>query len=608
MKFTAPTSWSATTSGASSPRHSSTVLSARAKEKGLRCLVPAFHGHSHNRGCQVHFHPLYYAGAGKEDFEGCERLFSESNGLASGTRLATPFHRHQAIEEFAKFWSLQKHAETGAFCRAREGLCGADTVVGNFIYNNYRQALGIIANDTEAFDVLAAKLSITHEDCEQYLVQEREYLAKRKTEPAEVAAKIDYVAGLLQLGKAGCVCVQTMWLASLTMRLRTDRKEAVAAKTALAAIDPFIVVNNAQAAKKREGQIRGLRTRTRTTQAHWAVAEELVLQMEEDLDIEHRWLPKSAEYQGALQELQSRKYRLALDNLERLVIQRMFELTKLGMSGIGECNQYAHCVSNGVETGYKLREKIGKALKTRAEAIRHALEEYNKCAAGLTPPRPTLAWHDIMEMVSLAEFDLLRDAREDIRKYPWAKRLNREAMNMHYNILRAREEIQRLNVEIPRLFTSLIDRHFEMQRAISLLKDSDPALAHELTVRWLYEDQISARIAARLYQTSTLPGFSGKLAAGKRVGRGAENYHSIVLPRWACHAPTPGLRGTALAGSEQQRTEDIEVQCMDSGDEGPRAKGGAPEDEDDAIIPGVDDERDAVRLVDFIDGLGLDAD
>ncbi|KZT63507.1 hypothetical protein DAEQUDRAFT_680262, partial [Daedalea quercina L-15889] len=41
-------------------------------------VVAAFHGYSHNRGCQLDWHPLYMEGVGKEDFEGCERLFSES--------------------------------------------------------------------------------------------------------------------------------------------------------------------------------------------------------------------------------------------------------------------------------------------------------------------------------------------------------------------------------------------------------------------------------------------------------------------------------------------------------------------------------------------------
>jgi hypothetical protein len=51
-------------------------------------------------------------------------------------------------------------------------------------------------------------------------------------------------------------------------------------------------------------------------------------------------------------------------------------------------------------------------------------------------------------MVSLAEFDLLRDTRQDIRQFPWAQPLNREAMNLSFGIKRAKEEILRLNVEI----------------------------------------------------------------------------------------------------------------------------------------------------------------
>jgi hypothetical protein len=44
----------------------------------------------------------------------------------------------------------------------------------------------------------------------------------------------------------------------------------------------------------------------------------------------------SPEYQEALVTLNERRYRRAVDSLERLVIQRLFELAKLGMSGVGK--------------------------------------------------------------------------------------------------------------------------------------------------------------------------------------------------------------------------------------------------------------------------------
>ena len=41
----------------------------------LSGVVPAFHGHTHNHGCQVEWHPLYVEGVGLEDFEECECTF-----------------------------------------------------------------------------------------------------------------------------------------------------------------------------------------------------------------------------------------------------------------------------------------------------------------------------------------------------------------------------------------------------------------------------------------------------------------------------------------------------------------------------------------------------
>jgi hypothetical protein len=66
------------------------------------CLVGAFHGHAHNRLCQLTFLATYVEGLGLEDLEGCERFFSVSNALASSTRYSSIFHRRQAIVEFAK--------------------------------------------------------------------------------------------------------------------------------------------------------------------------------------------------------------------------------------------------------------------------------------------------------------------------------------------------------------------------------------------------------------------------------------------------------------------------------------------------------------------------
>ena len=84
-------------------------LSEKVKDALFRMMVGAFHGHAHNRTCQLSWHPLYIQGTGRTEGEGCEHVFSSSNDLARGTRHATRFHRHQSIEEHFNFWDKDKY-------------------------------------------------------------------------------------------------------------------------------------------------------------------------------------------------------------------------------------------------------------------------------------------------------------------------------------------------------------------------------------------------------------------------------------------------------------------------------------------------------------------
>jgi hypothetical protein len=86
-------------------------LGDEAREKNLKCLVGSFHGHAHNRLCQLRFLATYVEGMGLEDLEGCERFFSRSNGLAKSCRYASRFHRQQEISTYAKhFDSFETYA------------------------------------------------------------------------------------------------------------------------------------------------------------------------------------------------------------------------------------------------------------------------------------------------------------------------------------------------------------------------------------------------------------------------------------------------------------------------------------------------------------------
>ena len=53
------------------------------------------------------------------------------------------------------------------------------------------------------------------------------------------------------------------------------------------------------------------------------------------MGIPKRWTPDTREYIETAQYIRERQYHQALDHLQRLVVQRLFELHRLNLSGIG---------------------------------------------------------------------------------------------------------------------------------------------------------------------------------------------------------------------------------------------------------------------------------
>lgn len=91
------------------------TLGPRASALNFRMMVGAFHGHAHNRRCQIDWHPMYIEGTGHTEGEGCEHIFSSSSELARSTRHATTFHRHQSIEQHFTFWDEDKYTALSTF-------------------------------------------------------------------------------------------------------------------------------------------------------------------------------------------------------------------------------------------------------------------------------------------------------------------------------------------------------------------------------------------------------------------------------------------------------------------------------------------------------------
>ncbi|KAF8142395.1 hypothetical protein K438DRAFT_2113734 [Mycena galopus ATCC 62051] len=407
------------------------ILGTKVTGLRLRGVVPAFHGHAHNRACQIGWHPLYVDGVGLEDFEECMR------------------------------------------------------------YQNYRQALEKITFNRSQLTTLEAELGTSADDYESFHQAEVQFFQDLHSEPQQLKEAAEYIDLLLKMLQA--------------------QNESDEAKRDFQQLDHHIINDGYT-----RTEIARVKTRYRTTWDKYIAIQETTRRYEEEHNIETQWEPGSREWTDALALLTERNYREALTEVERLVVARLLELTKLGMSGVG----------------YKLRDKISTALRTRAKAIQRALSVCNAAAAALNPPREQLTWAEVIDMTSLAEFDLLRQTRRDIRREPWTRPANREAMVLYFGLKRAKEEIRHLNVEIRRLITFLFDEHVDFYHAIAAHLILDPSLATELSMRYLHASRISASICRQLVKTSKLVGFSGNLFPGLRVGRDSSLSDGVPSPHW----------------------------------------------------------------------------
>ncbi|KAI6014150.1 hypothetical protein BKA83DRAFT_4473883 [Pisolithus microcarpus] len=320
----------------------------------------------------------------------------------------------------------------------------------NFLFDNYKQALTIIHDSKTILPSLKRDLSIDDDSIfYKWLEEEKEYLEGLSREPPEETLHMEYWQ---RLGKFEA--------SRVTRRNETVRRHA---------------------------------------QENYDKDLLVVQELERKLNISRRWVPEDKEWQNAGRLVANREYCRALDNLESLVVARLFELTKMNRAG----------------TGYKLRKHIAKALQTRSAAIKVALDRYNKCALVVRPPRQTLRWEEVVEYAFLADFDLLRDTREDISQRPWAHPTARFALDTFFKMRRAEEEIARLNIEIRRVITYIRDEECFLRTCEKKISNIHPALAHQVSRRRNFHSQFNGFHLKRLHDIATLPGFSGNLHLGE---------------------------------------------------------------------------------------------
>ncbi|KAG1728938.1 hypothetical protein EDB19DRAFT_1939615 [Suillus lakei] len=372
------------------------------------------------------------------------------------------------------------------------------------LYNNYKQALDVLNDGDATLPNLMRDLKVTDKTVfEHWLEEEKVYLQGCET------LHMEYWQRLVSLTAS-----EETLDAAITAFQGSSHLEAV----------PYDV----QAKNTRNAES----ARRHALEDHERYLK-LVQALECRLEIEKRWTPHDAEWQRVGRLVANRKYQCALDRLEGLIVARIFELTRMNHAG----------------TGYKLRKHIAKALQTRSVTIRTALNTYNAIAGSMHPPRRTLKWDEVVEYTFLADFDLLRDTRADVSRHPWSSAAARSAMDLHFKMCRARKEIERLDTE----------RY--LRECENQLKDTSPALAHQIAIHRNTRGRFNSRHLKRLYDISKLPGFSGTLTPGVSADTSPGESASVAnaqIPTQMLVAPPPYVDTQDDLDDEEEEDEVVE--------------------------------------------------
>lgn len=421
-----------------------------------RFVVGSFHGHAHDRLCQLRFHPRYIAGSGREDFEGCERLFSVNNFIAPLIIHATRYHRHELIEASFAAWDSEKYASLGSL------------LLGKFV-----EAKAKIAEHQDDERERLRNPEYTDAFFEALLADERDFIAGRTRGEQDLNAELasEYAAMLRR------------WWAACAER---------------SGLDPFIQhVPGSRDATNRKWL--AVQRRIQTCEDHLHGFEQRL-----GVAAHERWTRASPEYRATLQADNHRAYEEALDALERSVADRTAVLEKLNRRG----------------TGYSLRRQIAKAVTRRGTAFGAALQKYNEAALALVPPRSTLTREEVENIAVLAEFPLLREdtagrpwAQPTVRRLTtaWAEtaRANEELRRVRIESVRLRAWIRDEEAATDRLVAQL--------SASNTYRDT--LLAKELDARAQLLFQVHSQILADLRRLDLADGLANPRPAGVRAGQ-----------------------------------------------------------------------------------------
>jgi hypothetical protein len=179
----------------------------------------------------------------------------------------------------------------------------------------------------------------------------------------------------------------------------------------------------------------------------------------------------------------------------------------------------------------------------------------------LPTPRRQLDWKEVVEYALLADFDLLRDARQDISNHPWATPAGWLAMDLYFKIARAHEEITRLNIEIHHIATYIRDEDHFLQYLETKALQTNAQLALQIKLHHAERGRFHNLHRRRLHDIARLDSFSGNILPGTSLATGTGESASV----WALlEADSIAAVGDAESGNKD---EEIPADQQEADDE-----------------------------------------
>ena len=211
-------------------------------------------------------------------------------------------------------------------------------IVGRFLLNNYKQALRIISTNTAELDAYRVLHPNENLDFRSWATEELAYLKAVKSEPKQDTLRVTYVEELEKLTKLKYDIVRSAVVVLMFYRhaLQSSRDDNFLSYSQSSFTPGSGLSHMASTATKRNHAARRAAERRVRSQ------QDRVEDLEDQLGIEptDRWTMDRREYVQMLEYSRQRQFIRAVEELENLVVQCLFELSKANLASTGKVVSY----------------------------------------------------------------------------------------------------------------------------------------------------------------------------------------------------------------------------------------------------------------------------